>query len=87
MPLKRAIANSSALIVATALVGAFYKNITLAKHGIAITDSVKIALIIIPTAMLGAFIGGKLMHKLDKNLVRTGYIGLLAVAAYKMLTI
>jgi uncharacterized membrane protein YfcA len=87
MPLKRAISNSSALIVSTALVGAFYKNITLPKHGIAITDSLKIAVVIIPTAMLGAFIGGKLMHKLDKNLVRTVYIGLLAAAAYKMLTI
>ena len=87
MPLKRAISNSSALIVATALVGAFYKNITLAKHGIAITDSVRIALVIIPTAMLGAFIGGKLMHALNKNIVRVVFIALLAVAAYKMLTI
>ena len=87
MPLKRAISNSSALIVSTALVGAFYKNITLPKHGIAIMDSLKIAVVIIPTAMIGAFIGGKLMHKLDKNLVRTAYIALLAIAAYKMLTI
>ena len=87
MPLKRAITNSSALIVATALVGAFYKNLTLPKHGIAITDSLKIAVVIIPTAMLGAFIGGKLMHKLDKKIVRIIFIALLVTAAYKMLTI
>ena len=87
MPLKRAISNSSALIASTALAGAFYKNITLAKHDLAAIDSLSIAIIIIPTAMLGAFIGGRLMHKLPRDFVRVVFIGLLVVAAYKLLTV
>jgi uncharacterized membrane protein YfcA len=86
MPLKRAISNSSALIASMALVGAFYKNITLAKHGIAVVESLKIAVIVIPTAMVGSFVGSRLMHRLPKNVVRIAFIGLLIVASYKMLT-
>jgi uncharacterized membrane protein YfcA len=87
MPLKRAISNSAALIASMALIGAFYKNITLGKHDIAVVDSIKIAVIIIPTAILGSFTGGRLMHKLPKDIVRVVFIGLLIVASYKMLTV
>lgn len=87
MPLKRAISNSSALIASTALVGALYKNITLSQHGIAVADSVRIAVVVIPTAIVGAAFGGRLMHKLPKNVVRVVFIGLVILAAYKMLTI
>lgn len=87
MPLKRAISNSSALIASMALVGAFYKNITLAKHNIAVIDSVRIAAVIIPTAMAGAFVGGRLMHKLNKTIIRVVFIALLITAAVKMITI
>lgn len=86
MPLKRAISNSSALIASIALFGAFYKNITLAKHDIAVIDSLKIAGVIIPTAMAASFLGGRLMHKLPKDIVRIAFIGLLVAASYKMLT-
>lgn len=86
MPLKRAISNSSALIASMALVGAFYKNITLAKHEIAVVESLKIAGVVIPMAMAGSFVGSRLMHKLPKNIVRIAFIGLLIVASYKMLT-
>lgn len=87
MPLKRAISNSSALIASTALIGAFYKNITLSEHNIAVVDSIKIAAVIIPTAMLGGFAGGRLMHKLPKAVVRVVFIALLIVASIKMLTV
>lgn len=70
-----------------ALIGAFYKNITLGKHDIAVVDSIKIAVIIIPTAILGASIGGRLMHKLPNDLVRAVFIALLIAASYKMLTV
>jgi len=87
MPLKRAIANSAATIAALSIVGAFYKNITLAQHGIAIPDSLKIALVIIPGAIAGAFAGGRIMHKLPVNVVRAIFILLAAAACYKMLTV
>lgn len=86
MPLKRAISNSAALICATAVVGAFCKNITLSQHNIAFLESLKIAAVIIPTASIASFAGGRLMHILPKNIVRTAFIGLLVVASYKMLT-
>lgn len=86
MPLKRAISNSSALIASTALIGAFYKNITLPEHGVSILDSVKIAAIVIPAAMVSSFFGGRLMYILPKNIVRVVFIGLLVLASYKMLT-
>jgi uncharacterized membrane protein YfcA len=86
MPLKRAISNSSALIASMALFGAFYKNITLSQHGFTILDSIRIAGIVIPTGMIAAFIGGRLMHKLHKDIVRTVFILLLVVAAFKLLT-
>ena len=87
MPLKRAISNSTALIASMALIGAIYKNLTLGKHDLHISDSARIAVVIIPTAMIGAFLGGKLMHKLPKDIVRVVFIALLIVAAFKMLTI
>ncbi len=86
MPLKRAMSNSSALIAAMALIGAFFKNITLARHNIAAVDSIKIAAVVIPTAIIASFAGGRLMHILPKNIVRVVFIGLLIVASYKMLT-
>lgn len=87
MPLKRAIANSAATIAAIAVVGAFYKNTTLPQHGILVSDSLKIAAVIIPGAVAGAFLGGRIMHKLPVNLVRAVFVLLAALASYKMLTV
>ena len=87
MPLKRAIGNSAATIASIALIGAFYKNITLPQHNIEITESLKIVMTVIPGAIVGAFIGSRLMHKLPKNIVRAVFIGLLILASIKMLTI
>jgi len=87
MPLKRAISNSSALIAFTSVFGAVFKNATLSQHGFSITDSVRIAAVIIPTAIIGSLFGGRLLHKLDTKIVRIAFIALLLVAAYKLLTI
>ncbi len=87
MPLKRAIANSAATIVCIALVGAFYKNITLAEHNIAVVQSLKMAGCIIPGAIAGAFLGSKLLYKAPKNLVRVAFILLASIACYELLTV
>ncbi len=87
MPLRRAIANSSATIIAIAVIGALYKNLTLAGHGVEVMDSVRIAVVIIPTAIVGGFFGGRLMHALPRDVVRAAFILLAIVAAYKMLTV
>lgn len=86
MPLKRAISNSTALIISTALIGAVYKNATLSQHNIAFSDSVRIAAVIIPTAFIFSYIGGRLMHKLPKDIVRIVFILLNLAAAFRLLT-
>ena len=86
MPLKRAISNSAATIASIALIGAFYKNITLPQHSIEMTESLRIAMFVIPCAVVGAFLGSRLMHKLPSNVVRAVFIVLCALACYKLLT-
>ena len=87
MPLKRAISNSSATIAAIAIVGAFYKNITLGQHNILMIESVKIAAIVIPGAVVGSLLGSRLMYKLPRDLVRIVFILIAAAACYKLLTV
>ncbi len=87
IPIRRAMSNSSATIICVALVGAIYKNLTLSQHGFSILESLRIAAFIIPTAFLGGYCGGWLMHKLPQNIVRAIFIVLLLLAAWKLLTI
>ncbi len=84
LPLRNAISNSCAIICITALVGGIYKNATLAQHGLAWTDSLIIAALLAPTAIVGGFIGGQLTHLLPVKLVRIAFILLMIVAAWKM---
>ena len=87
MPLKRAISNSAATIAAIALFGACYKNATLSPHGIDLSDSLRIAGCVIPGAIVGAFVGGRLMHVLPTNWVRAIFVMLMLLASYRMLTV
>ncbi len=87
MPLKKAIANSAATIILIALVGSILKNATLYQHNIAVTESIRIAAIVIPSAAIAGFAGARLMHVLPKRYVRMAFIALLVLASYKMLTV
>ncbi len=84
LPLRHAISNSCAIICITAVVGGIYKNATLATHGLAWTDSLMIAAMLAPTAILGGFVGGQLTHVLPLRLVRAAFVVLMTVAAWKM---
>ena len=86
-PIKRAMSNSAVLIVCISWLGAIYKNWTLQQHGIHFTESLKIALLIIPGAIIGGAVGGHLMHALPKNIVRFVFIAVCIIAAIKLLTI
>jgi uncharacterized protein len=87
MPIKRAMCNSAAIIVAVSWVGAIYKNWTLPEHNIAVMESLKITFWIIPTGLIGGYIGGYLMHVLPRNVVRTAFIVILVAAIWKLLTV
>lgn len=86
-PLREAMSNSAATIVSISWLGAIYKNWTLTQHGLHFTDSLKIAICIIPGAIIGGIIGGHLMHALPKNIVRAVFIGVCIIAAVKLLTV
>ena len=84
LDLRNCIANSAALICLTAGFGALYKNLTLAQHGLAVTDSLTLAAALAPTAIAGGFLGGRLTHTVPKRGLRIAFIGLLIAAAIKL---
>lgn len=84
LPLRCAIANSAAVMVLSAAVGAVYKNATLGGHGDAWTQSLLLAGVLAPTAFVGGRIGAMLTHRLPLRQVRIAFVVLLAVAAWKM---
>jgi len=86
-PLREAMSNSAAAIVSISWLGAIYKNATLAQHGIGVTESLRIAICIIPGAIIGGYIGGYLMHALPKNIVRAIFILVCIIATIKLLTV
>jgi uncharacterized membrane protein YfcA len=87
IPIRRCMSNAAALTMAVALVGAVFKNLTLPMHGIAVTESLEIAVCVVPTAFIGGYIGGRLMHKLPQAVVRGLFIVILLAGAVKLLTV
>jgi len=84
LPLKSAIANSSAIICLSAAIGALYKNATLGQHSTRPEEGLILAAILVPTAWLGGGIGASLTHKLPMGYVRGAFLLLMIVAAWKM---
>ena len=84
--LRTAIANSAALIVLLSIVGATAKNIALAANHppYTVAHSVRLALFLIPTAVVGAWVGGRLTHVLPLRIVRTAFTVLLIAAGCRM---
>ena len=87
LPLRNAIANSSAIIGISAAIGAIYKNASLASlphHDYAWYQGLTLALCLIPTALLASRLGAGLTHRLPLVPIRVIFILLLSVAAWKM---
>jgi hypothetical protein len=82
IPLRKAIANSAATIVFSALIGAIHKNSTLSAHGVELIDSLRLAGTLIPTAILGSYFGGKLTHLLPKKALRVVFILFMAIISW-----
>ena len=87
IPLRSAIANSAATIVALSLVSATAKMTALAlRHPDCTWDApVRLAAFLIPSAIVGASIGGRLTHVLPLGIVRAAFIVLLIVAGIRMI--
>lgn len=87
VPLKESIATSSAVIWASAIVGAGLKMGTLSAEGERWTDALLLAGILAPTAILGGVLGAALTQKLPTVWVRVAITLLLMVAAAKLLKV
>ena len=88
--MKAAIPASSATMLITASIGAFYKNIELpnlqAPDGspLEISTSLVIAACLIPPAFVGSYIGASMMHRLPMTVIKRAFALLLVIAAWRM---
>lgn len=83
--LPAAIANSTALVAATAVFGAIMKNYAYSSaHGSA-REPIALALILAPTAILGSLIGARLTHRAPLRLLRFLFVALLMLAAVRLI--
>lgn len=93
LPLRQAIASTSAVMCITAIVGATRKSLTLSHVtdasgvtlGLSYHDSVHLAVYLAPTAVIGAMLGAKLTHRVPVQWVRLAFILLMVWASANML--
>jgi uncharacterized membrane protein YfcA len=84
MPQKNAIANSSVTMIIFCAIAAAVRYATLElPQGVTQADPLILAAILVPPALVGAFLGGHLTHRLPDRLVRVVFIGFLLWTAYK----
>lgn len=87
VPLRRAIANSAVTIMFVSTIGATVKNLRLPSlHEVPVIDSLQLAAMLIPTAILGSYLGGKLTHALPRNVLRLVFIAFMVTMAYLTFT-
>lgn len=87
IPLRTAIANSATTIIGISALGAVIKNHALVTHhGLALTQSLQLAGLLIPTAMVGSYLGSRLTHTLPLRAVHVAFILLMLAAAVRMTT-
>lgn len=88
-PLRACIASAAAVTLPLAVVGAIYKNISLAglpgESAAAERHALLVAAAVVPTAIAGAFVGATLVHRLPIGAIRVAFIVLLLVGGARML--
>lgn len=83
--LKNAIATSSAVLCFTAAIGAILKLATLPQHGERIDHAFLYIACMAPTAVIGAFIGARLLHRLPILTVRLVMTFVILLIANKLI--
>jgi len=89
IPLRKAIAVTACVTLPMSLIGAIVKNTTLheiTRDGVPLSmwNSVAIAAAVIPTAVIGSWIGASLVHVLPVKWIRSVFACLLVFAGFKM---
>lgn len=89
LPIRQAIASSSAVMLGTAIVGSFLKNLSYAtssdEPSRALGASLILAALLVPTGMVGAWLGASLTHRLPTRVVRLAFITLMIVGGLRMM--
>ena len=89
LPIRQAIAASSAVMLGTAIVGSFLKNLSYATSSAeparALGASLILAALLAPTGMIGAWFGATLTHRLPTRVVRLAFITLMIVGGLRMM--
>lgn len=85
LPLRQAIANSTATIIFVSAIGAAYKNYANCTAGISLSQALTYAGCLIPTAIVGGWIGGRLTHTISRRALRIAFICLMCYAAQHMI--
>ncbi len=84
VPLKQAIATSSAAMCVSSAIGAAIKLGTLREHGRDMSESFVLALLLAPGAIAGAMVGATLTHKLPVQVLRVAVSAVLLATAVKL---
>jgi uncharacterized membrane protein YfcA len=88
VPLRQAIATTSAVMLASAAIGAALKNLAFAGSlggGRGVLDSLVLAAILIPAGMAGAWIGASLTQRLPLRAIRIAFAAIMAAGGARML--
>jgi len=84
LPIRNAIANSAALIIPTSLLGASIKNYAYYVDHRGTLESFGLALVLIPTAMIGSFFGSRGTHRLPLRAIKVAFFILLSFVAIRL---
>ncbi len=83
-PIRTAIANSAAIIIATSFAGALVKNFAVMSEIEEPLDPLLLAMVLIPTAIVGSLVGSRFTHRVPERLVKAGFDLLLLLAAIRL---
>ncbi len=84
LPLRNAIAATTAVMAVTAGIGAVIKIATLSDHGETWQNALILALILAPTSILGGHFGAGLTHKLPTRTVQVVFAVIMIAAAVRL---
>ena len=84
IPLRSAIANSAATILCSSLVGAVIKNYGLGDHGYGVGDSLRLAICLIPSAIVGSWYASARVHRWPLGIIRAAFVLLLLYCGQKI---
>ncbi|MCG8405214.1 MAG: sulfite exporter TauE/SafE family protein [Phycisphaerales bacterium] len=77
IPLPNAIANSSATILWSSVVGAVLKNASLSSHGHSWSQAILMSICLIPTAMIGSWYSAAKVHQWPVKVIHVAFVLLL----------